>query len=91
MTDCDVLLGQDWVSACQPTLSYGYLQPPSAETVFKWPCGHIWTSMCRHLFNHPLLLIQIRVRFPYALLARIFLPLLSHTSLTTLHLHRRSC
>jgi len=48
MTDCDVLLGQDWVSACQPTLSYGYLQPPSAETVSKWPCGHIWMPRPSH-------------------------------------------
>jgi len=39
---CDVLLGVDWITACQPMFAHGGILPPSDIVVSMLPIGHSW-------------------------------------------------
>jgi hypothetical protein len=44
-TRCDVLLGADWLAACQPRFLHGGILRPSEASLARLPIGHSWVPI----------------------------------------------
>ncbi|KIM73505.1 hypothetical protein PILCRDRAFT_829092 [Piloderma croceum F 1598] len=44
-SQADVLLGADWIAACQPDFVYGGIRRPLQITLDRLPAGHSWVPI----------------------------------------------
>ena len=50
--DCDVILGQDWLTECRPVVRGNALGLPASANVEALPANHTWTSSGKFLRWH---------------------------------------